>query len=144
MKQRHPLTAFYIETLLMIIVFVGIILCITRVFGRSRQQSRDAQQLTDAVCLAQNAAEAFSAAETPEEMQELLEMTGIAQPAADGSGLTCLFGKDLRPSEDGDYLLQMQWSRPAEDAPLYAVLSVSEGGQELYSLETAAAGKEGW
>ena len=58
MKKNGPITAFYLETLLLIVVFIGIILVLTQVFGLSRTQSREARRLTDAVILAQNGAEA--------------------------------------------------------------------------------------
>ena len=62
MKKNGHITAFYLETLLLIVVFIGIILILTQVFGLGRVQSVEAGRLTDAVILAQNAAEAVSAA----------------------------------------------------------------------------------
>ena len=63
MNKRHPITAFYIEALILIMVFVGIILLLTQIFGAGRMLSSDADRLTRAVGLAQNAAEAVAASE---------------------------------------------------------------------------------
>ena len=51
MKRNHAVTAFYLETLLLIVVFLGIILVLTQVFGLARIQSASARQLTEAVTL---------------------------------------------------------------------------------------------
>ena len=39
MKRNGHITAFYLETLLLIVVFIGIILVLTQVFGLGRVQS---------------------------------------------------------------------------------------------------------
>ena len=57
MKQRRHLTAFYLETLIMILVVIGILLVLTQVMGSSRNQSARAKRLTEAVVIAQNTAE---------------------------------------------------------------------------------------
>ena len=57
MKQKRHITGFYIETLLLILVFVSIILVITNIFGMARVSSARARHLTTAVALAQNTAE---------------------------------------------------------------------------------------
>ena len=57
MKQRRHLTAFYLETLIMILVVVGILIVLTQVMGSSRNQSARAKRLTEAVVIAQNTAE---------------------------------------------------------------------------------------
>ena len=73
MKRKQHITAFYLETLLMIVVFISIILVLTRVFGSARVQSVQAKELTTAVTLAQNTAEAVSASGSPQELQAILE-----------------------------------------------------------------------
>ena len=61
MKQGKPITAFYVEALLMIVGFVGILLALTKIFGLSRNESIQAKLLTNAVTLAQNAADSLIA-----------------------------------------------------------------------------------
>ena len=79
MKRKQHITAFYLETLLMIVVFISIILVLTRVFGSARVQSVEAKQLTSAVTLAQNTAEAVSASRSPEELLQILNEDGNAR-----------------------------------------------------------------
>ena len=47
MRKNH-ITAFYVETLLLILVFITIILVLTHVFGLGRAQSAAARELNDA------------------------------------------------------------------------------------------------
>lgn len=112
MKRKQHITAFYLETLLMIVVFISIILVLTRVFGSARVQSVEAKDLTTAVTLAQNTAEAVSASHSPQELQELLEgddknsllLQGIREDAENPAGavenaatLYILYGADMCP-----------------------------------------------
>ena len=46
MKKNGHITAFYLETLLLIVVFIGINLILTQVFGLGRVQSVEAKRLT--------------------------------------------------------------------------------------------------
>ena len=52
MKKNGHITGFYLETLLLIVVFIAIILVLTQVFGLAQVQSVRAKQLTEAVTLA--------------------------------------------------------------------------------------------
>ncbi len=73
MKNRHEhVTAFYMETILLILCFVAVILVLTNVFGLGRLETAKAGELTDAVRLAESAAECFAAAEGPAELADLL------------------------------------------------------------------------
>ena len=85
MKRKQHITAFYLETLLMIVVFISIILVLTRVFGRARLQSVEAKRLTAGVTLAQNTAEAVSASGSPQDLLDLLneKNNAILQTADD-------------------------------------------------------------
>ena len=76
--MNKRVTSFYVETLILIIVFVAVILALTQVFGLSKKQSEEAKLLTGAVTLAQNAAEAFSAADSAESLLSLLDEGGNA------------------------------------------------------------------
>ena len=58
MKKHSHITGFYLETLMLIVVFVLIILVLTQVFGLAQMQSTRAKHLNGAVVLAQTAAEA--------------------------------------------------------------------------------------
>ena len=56
MKKENHVTAFYIEVLLLTVGLIGIVLVLTQIFALGRHESAEARELTDAVCLAQNAA----------------------------------------------------------------------------------------
>ncbi len=146
MKSKPHMTAFYIETLLMILVFVGIILSLTQVFGASRNESADAKTLTSAVCLAQNAAEAFAAAEKPEDLTVILDKDkkGHIQLESEGESksLTASYRMDMTPDPDGGLKLHMTWQE--REGLLYAYIEILQDDQSIYTLDTAGAGKEGW
>lgn len=140
MKKNGPITAFYLETLLLIVVFIGIILVLTQVFGLSRTQSREAARLTDAVILAQNAAEAVSAAKSPQEAAALLaQETGTWGMAVKGNGFLVRFDRSLRPEPEGNYTVLVSWNDEG-DGFVRSQINVFYGTERnpLYTLETAA------
>ena len=78
MNKERSMTAFYLETLLMVLIFVVVIVIISQVLGLAKEKSREADQLNSAVCLALNAAEAVEAADSPKALGKLLDETGSA------------------------------------------------------------------
>ena len=76
MKKSGQLTAFYVEMLLMTVAVTIMVLLLTRFFALGRAESSEARDLTGAVSLAENAAEAFSASRSPEELRGLLDQLG--------------------------------------------------------------------
>ena len=110
MKKKGHITAFYLETLLMIVVFVSIILVLTRVFGSARAQSAKAKHLTAAVTLAQSTAEAVSAAGSPQDLHQLLnveENALLQEDASTGEALvTAVYDGDMNPVPISGEILQ--------------------------------------
>ena len=142
MKRQSHITGFYLETLMLIVVFISIILVLTQVFGLAQMQSVKARELTDAVVLAGNAAEAFSASETAEELLALLNENDNAVPMADTAGVTARYGSDLAPRSDGSYRVDVTWL-PEEmetGTMIGSVVEVRSGEAEepIYRLETEA------
>ena len=138
MKDRH-ITGFYIETLLLIVVFIAIIMLLTHVFGLARNQSDQAKDLTAAVTLAENAAEAVSLAEDPQELCLLLDKDGSAQLLAAGDGVAARYDADLAPDAAGDFIVDITWT-PQETASGTLVdseITVNRGGDTIYTLNTA-------
>lgn len=143
MKKNGHITAFYLETLLLIVVFIGIILILTQVFGLGRTQSVEAKRLTDAVILAQNAAEAVSAAEGSEELLALLNENGNAAALPDTLGVAARYDTDMRPDPAGE--LRVDVCCTVEESGLVqGHIQVFRQGAEapVYELETAALWKE--
>ena len=105
MRKDRSMTAFYIETVLMVIIFVLIILVMSRVLGLAKLQSADSDQMTNAVCLAQNAAEAVAASDSEEELLKLLNEDGNAQLTDEREGgqaiLQAGYDQDMKPEKDG-------------------------------------------
>ena len=90
MKQKRHITGFYIETLLLIVVFISIILVITNIFGLARVRSAQARHLTKAVTLAQNAAEAAAASTSIDEAAAILDENGNVKAVRAGKAkITC-------------------------------------------------------
>ena len=162
MKRKQHITAFYLETLLLIVVFISIILVLTRVFGRARVQSVEAKRLTAAVTLAQNTAEAVSASGSPQDLLDLLnEKNNAVLQSADAADdpastvITALYDEDLQPVPEirpGSLIVETQWgaSAPSDADPetidpeagqnlVNVTIRVYSADRttEIYSLDTA-------
>ena len=142
MRKNGQVTAFYLETLLLILVFIAIILVLTQVFGLGRMQSAEAKGLNDAVTLAQNTAEAVAASETEEALLALLNTSGNAAPLGDTAGVSARYDAALRPDPKGCYRVDTTWlqEQDAQGTMVRSVILVWLEGAEapLYRLETAA------
>ena len=129
MKSKRT-TAFYLETLLLIVVFLIVILVLTRTFGNARRESASARELTNAVLTAQNAAEAVSA---PKDIESLSSLLGSEGPARVSEGKVL--------AERGDYRLEVTWE--PEQQPGGSLVSsritvfLGDGGKAIYELDTA-------
>lgn len=149
MKNSRHITAFYLEMLLLMLVVIGIVLVLTNVFALSRAESAEARSLTDAVCLAQNAAEAVSASKSPEELCALLDENGNVSlvEGADKPTVLALYDGDMRPDASGSVVVRIVWDESAAASGSLARCGVTvtdtESSREIYSLETAVFIKEG-
>ncbi len=141
--KRHQITAFYMETLLLIVVFVGVILLLTRVFGFGKLESQSAKLLTNSVCLAENAAEAVSASESPEQLLELLDTCGNASSAEENGirRIRVTYDADMTPDPGGKLCLDVTWEPNASASGVLVnsvITAVYEGTEEpIYTLKTA-------
>ena len=140
MKKHSHITGFYLETLMLIVVFLVIILVLTQVFGLAQMQSTKAKRLTGAVILAQNAAEAVSASRTPEDLLTLLNDDDNAFPMPDTAGVTARYDSDLNPDAKGIYRVDVTWL-PEEAGDGTMIRSVAEvrcdeSEEPVYRLET--------
>ena len=145
-KDRH-MTAFYLETVLMVIIFVLVIAALAQVFSLARTESRQAQQLTNAVCLAQNAAEAVAAAGSVQELGQLLQENGNVTTEPDG--LTAWYDEALQPvsaeaaaMEPSAIRMEVTWE-PGKKAPgagtmVNSAIAVYAGAAQepVYTLDT--------
>lgn len=147
MKRNGRITAFYMESLLLILVFFVIILLLTRVFGLARQQTAAAGQLTDAVILAGNAAEAVSFSADPGELLALLNENGNASELPDASGVTACYDEGKNPDPQGAYRVEVSWQpeKTPNGTMISSIIQVRHGEAEepVYRLETASFREEG-
>ena len=138
--MRKHITSFYVETLILILVFVAVILTLTQVFGLAKKQSEEAKLLTSAVTLAQNAAEAFSSAESEEKLLALLDEGGNA--VLENGTVTASYDADMTPDPDGVLMVEVERRAEGISAPWYAKGAIRvvrrDTGGEIYSIETAA------
>lgn len=122
--MRKHITAFYLETLLLIVVLVAVILTLTVVFGGARAESVRASRLNQAVILAENAAEAVAASDSLEAVQRLLDENGNTR--ADGDTLTAFYD---------EFQVHITWV--PEGALVSSTVTVLWNDEEIYTLETA-------
>lgn len=148
MKKENHVTAFYIEVLLLTVGLIGIVLVLTQIFALGRRESAEARELTDAVCLAQNAAEAFAASSDPEELRAILDEGGSAELVEIGgsASVRASYDADLRADGNGVFLVTITWTEEGAEAGVLvrSRITVTErgGAREIYSLETASFRKE--
>ena len=165
-RSEHN-TAFYIETILMIVSFVAVILVLTNVFGLGKLESAKARDLTNAVRLSESAAECFAAAEGPAELTDLLGGEPLVTLASTSSQypvpkrdrlpamIFACYDKDLAPvpEEDSYYWVSISWTPEkqagsGDSALVQGVISVYRTGETerdpIYQLETKVyIGEEG-
>ena len=134
MQNKQHATSFYIETLILVLVFTISILILTQVFGRARITSAEASDLTRAVRIAENIAESAHAANS---YVELTAMMGSSAAVSENM-ITERFSADMKPSSDGLYEARVSWEGD-EGFVLYHI-SVSRDGKVIYELNTAAGG----
>ena len=141
MKKNGHISAFYLETLLLILVFIAIILVLTHVFGLGKVQSGEAKLLTNAVCLAENAAEAVSASDSAQTVAELLDEGGNVR-LLDSGTVEANYDSDMKPdmTRAASLRVLISWE-PAADDPEFVTGTIrvyhGERADALYELHTA-------
>ena len=146
MKKNGHITAFYVETLLLILVFIAIILVLTSIFGMAKAQSREARLLTNAVTLAGNAAEAVSASGSEEELLALLDERDNAVEMPDAVGVIASYDADMSPDPKGKLHLHVTWLPEKAEAGTMVRSTIlaywADQPEPVYRLDTAVFLKE--
>ena len=142
--MKKSITAFYVESVLLVAAFTAVLLILSAVFGYARAESRAARRLNSAVCLAENAAEAFAAAPSGEGLLRLLDEGNAAlTETADGAVFTARYGADRTPSPTGELVVTVRVGAPGgEDGAIRGEIDVADAasGETVYHLTTAARG----
>ena len=127
MKNKHAhITAFYLETLLMILVFVAVILMLTQVFGASRKLSAEAGYLSDAATISESVSAAVRASDDEEALIGILNGAAAEEGGSSANGTPAVLLKgapvptievryddDLVPAGDGPYEVTVTWEKTA-------------------------------
>ena len=143
-KSRH-LTAFYVETLLLTVTLILVAMVLTRMFGLGSLESSSAKTLTAAVGLAENAAEAMSASESPQDLLEILNENNNA--VCEDTVVTAYYDADFAPaSKDGhSFAVSVLWEPdPSVSGLVNGTILVKDDASdsEIYRLTTAVYVKE--
>ena len=140
MNERNHAAAFYMETIILLIVFMSVILIITNVFTVSYSQSKKAEELTSAVCLAENAAEAFLASDDIDTLYKVLDEGNVQQQ---GTVLLCRYDPERTPDPDGAITVQISLEEENDYLRTEIAVSDSQSGEVIYELHTGKYVKEG-
>mgnify|MGYP001784014201 CR=1 FL=1 len=136
MKKRTTM-AFYVEALLLVLALLAVVLILTQCFAAAERTRENARQLTEAVHLVRNAAEAAAGADSPETLARLL--ADDAGNATD-SGLQISYNESMEPDPAGAMSLQISWDKrpePGGGLVTYTIWVTTRENEELYRLETA-------
>ena len=137
--MKKHITAFYLETLVMIAVFICTILILSHIFGIARSRSAEAKMLTSSVTLVQNTAEAMASAATPEGLMALVSEGDNAgfEDVGGGRALVLRYDADMTPNPEGELSITVRWR--GENGLVYGDISASETAtqREIYAVTTA-------
>ena len=132
MSPERNHTVFYMETVVLAIVFFLVIQSLAVTFTGSRQESEKAETLTSAVILAEKSAEAFAGTETEEELLAVLNENGNAY--TEDHAVICTYDRDMRPAAGGDLQVRITWQE--ENRFCTGEITVYASEKEIYRLET--------
>ncbi len=148
MKKSNHAAAFYMEALLLIVVFVGILLLLVRVYVLGKSMSADAEILTSAVSLAENAAEAAEHSPSGRAVLAALDQNGNAMieealgEDLEMSNIYATYGTDRTPQPDGPLTVAVHLEEKSVPAGIWTdiVVTVRMRGREepVYQIRTAA------
>ena len=140
MKQKSHLTSFYVETLLMVLIFTGMIVILSSVFSLARVQSVRSARLTNAVCLAQNAAEAVAASTSAQDVLEILEEEDNGELTEENgrTAVVLLYDDDMHADHSGVCSVTVTWEKTDRDDFVRSNITVSRQGEQdpVYELQT--------
>ena len=136
--MKKHITGFYIEVLLLIVVFIVMILVLTRIFGLGKMESVRANRLTNAVTLASDAAEAASGSENILDLEALLKENNNTV-RENPETLSASYAADLSPAAGGVYKVTVHWLKQEASDLVNVWIDVfyKSDKEPVYSLETA-------
>lgn len=138
--RTHRVTAFYIETLVLTIAFIAVILVLAWVFALTGRTSTRAKLLTNAVHLAENAAEAVAASDSEDKLLALLDEAGMGNVTGpeegEGDFFRVRYDGEMNPAADGSFRVEVTWE-PQEGDLVKSGITVYWDEEVIYTLNTA-------
>ncbi|MBQ6149302.1 MAG: hypothetical protein IJI83_07165 [Oscillospiraceae bacterium] len=122
---------FAVELMVMLVVFIAVIEVTVAVYAKARSLSLDARHLSDATILASNGAEVFLAADSDEEIIEILNRNNNV--TADKS-ISITYDDDLKPDPEGR--MRMEIERQTENDFVKGQITVFYDDKQIYDLHT--------
>lgn len=143
--KRH-IAVLYIETVLLIVVTLIMVMILSRLFWMAKMRSAQANKLSNAVYLAENAAEAFSAAENVEMLCDLLDEAGnvCVFPQEEMTLIEANYASDRKPDAKGALHVQITW-QPLETITgtfVKSNITVKDEEEVVFTMQTAVFQKK--
>ncbi|MBQ2509745.1 MAG: hypothetical protein II529_02860 [Erysipelotrichaceae bacterium] len=129
--------SFMIELLAMLVVFVFVILVMSRVYARSLAEAQEAKRLNDAVILASNAAEVFLSEDEKDKIRDVLNEGNNATIEED---VIAFYNDDLQPDANGKMKVVIHSEK--KDDFIYGTIRVYYEDREVYEIRTGYLSKE--
>ena len=142
MSERKISRLYYLETFLLLGFFIAVTMILTRSFVFSREISMKATKLTDAVILAENAAEAFKGSKDPQEMAEHLNEKDNVILKENGNSYLLTAGYDAERNPDGGGYYRVDCEISYQSNLGDATINVYNEGDLIYTLQLASYNAE--
>ena len=135
MESKRHQSGFYVETLILILVFVFVLLVVSGLFSASAVKSNDAALLSAAVDIASNAAEAACASGSQEDLVKLLDENGNASVVT--GGVEARYDEDGAADPEGVLVLFVGWEEV--DSFVTCPVTVTKGDRVIYEIKTGVS-----
>lgn len=133
-------TAFYIETVALLLLLLFGISVLVQVFGKAQQMGREAKELAIAVPLARNAAEAFTACDNALQIAQLLGDEAYSQQ---DSLVMAFYDENGKPAAAQQAYFTLSMAITQGQPNLLAEIKITRNLKEIYTLNTEKYVKRG-
>jgi type II secretory pathway pseudopilin PulG len=143
MNQRSRSTLFLIEQLIVVAVFALCSAACVRILTRAYFDARTSKDVSNAILVAENAAECFKAVSG--DISKVSEtLGGICEITGDGASVTVYYDKEWETCDKNEvhYIFHLIYSKPAvPPTPVISgeILIKKLSGEELLTFSVAAA-----
>lgn len=140
-QKPNAATALFIETLALLAVFTVVAIVLVKGFLFAGMLSREAASLSNAVHLAENAAEMVSASKSGEMLFSLLNENGnarISEQTGDSCVYRASYDANMNPAAGGVFYAEVSWVL-GQDGLVKSTVAIyrNNEAEALYSLDLA-------